>query len=165
MDYPSLLKAKRQELDTRIAEIDALKDEVETLEKAAAIAKKYGVELSNKDAPVPMKAPAKPKKERSKGRRRPSKLSLADGIQTAVTFLTPPYTTSKVKPFLDKALYENEKSIPSTMRRLANEGKLSLLKAGGPGKEAQYGPPYAVVDPLRFRTEEKEGGEADDTES
>ena len=163
MDYPSLLKAKRQELDTRIAEIDALKDEVETLEKAAAIAKKYGVELSNKDAPVPMKAPAKPKKERGKGRRKPpSKLSLADGIQTAVTFLTPPYTTSKVKPFLDKALYENEKSIPGTMRRLANEGKLSLLKAGGPGKEAQYGPPLNVV---RIDEVSEEGGENDDTES
>ena len=137
MNLKSLLKTKQQELEARLAEIDALKDEVTTLEKAVAIAEKHGVDLSARE---PGSGRGK-KSERKKGAKKPVKPTLAEGILAAVHKLSPPYTAAKVKPLLDPSLYENEKSIPSTMRRLAEEEKLSIVRKGGPGKEAQYGPP------------------------
>jgi 23S rRNA G2445 N2-methylase RlmL len=137
MNLKSLLKAKQQELEARLAEIDGLRDEVTTLEKAVAIAEKHGVDLSARES-----GSSRSKRgDRKKGVKKPVKPTLAEGILNAVHKLSLPYTAAKVKEYLESSLYENEKSIASTMRRLAEEEKLSIVRKGGPGKEAHYGPP------------------------
>jgi hypothetical protein len=98
---------------------------------------------------------------------------LVNAIRRVVRELEPPIRTGVVRSLLaerEPAMMAkvHRTSVAGTMRRMAEAGELEVIEKGGPGKEAAYGLPvseYEIVDPLRFRTEEKEGGENDDTES
>jgi hypothetical protein len=147
MNFRALIDWKRQEAEKAQALLDTLTSELETLEKAFAIAEREGVALE----PPPVQETARPRVKRAEKKKKPERKaksegrSLAGAIREIVRDLEAPFTTGAVRErlkTLDPELYEAtyHSSLASTMRRMSDKGELAVIEKGGPGKEATYGP-------------------------
>lgn len=145
-DLKALLDRMRQQLEETEAQAKVLREEVETLERAAAIAereKRRARVVQGATKPAPMSeahtqapAPPAPAAQRSSGR-------LIETIRAIVRELPEPFSTAGVREEIknrDPELFDatHYSSISGTMRRMAKGGQLVPVEKGGPGKEATY---------------------------